>query len=64
MHYQHYDLHHADRQVSKTNAANCPACPSCVDLASATVDVAHMAETTKIDSSAATPARCWSFVRN
>jgi len=37
-------------KVSKTNAANCPACPSCVDLASATVDVAHMAETTKIDS--------------
>merc|ERR1719473_2278714 len=37
-------------KVSKTNTANCPACPSCVDLASASVDVAHMAETTKIDS--------------
>merc|ERR1719213_1129903 len=37
-------------KVSKTNSANCPPCPSCVDLATATVDVAHMAETTKIDS--------------
>jgi len=37
-------------KVSKTTAANCPPCPSCVDLASASVDVAHMAETTKIDS--------------
>jgi len=37
-------------KVSKSNSANCPPCPSCVDLATATVDVAHMAETTKIDS--------------
>merc|ERR1719214_94515 len=37
-------------KVSKTTAASRPPCPSCVDLASASVDVAHMAETTKIDS--------------
>merc|ERR1719321_1663311 len=37
-------------KVSKTTAASSPPCPSCVDLASASVDVAHMAETTKIDS--------------